>query len=147
MKLCNLKPAKDSIKKEKRVGRGEGSGHGKTSGRGNKGQLARSGGNTRLGFEGGQMPLHRRVPHLKGFKNTRKVEFNIVNVEELNRFDDGIVVDFRLLEESGLIRKKGNPLKILGDGELTRKLTVRANYFSKIAKDKIEKAGGKVEVI
>ncbi|MBC7333816.1 MAG: 50S ribosomal protein L15 [Actinobacteria bacterium] len=147
MRLCDLKPACGSVKKEKRVGRGEGSGHGKTSGRGHKGHLARSGGSTRPGFEGGQMPLQRRVPHLRGFKNTRKIEFNILNVEDLNRFDSGTVVDFKLLEESGLIKKKYSPLKILGDGELNKSLVVKANYFSKAAREKIEKVGGRAEVV
>lgn len=147
MRLSDLKPATGSIKKEKRTGRGESSGHGKTSGRGHKGHLARSGGSTRLGFEGGQMPLQRRIPHLKGFKNTRKIEFNILNIAALDRFDSGTVVDIKLLEQNGFIKKNNNPLKILGDGELSKSLTVKANYFSKTAKEKIEKAGGKVEVV
>jgi len=147
LKLCDIKPNKKSIKKDKRVGRGNSSGHGTTSGRGSKGQLARSGGSVRLGFEGGQMPLHRRVPHLKGFKNTRKKEFNIVNVGVLNKFTDGEVIDFELLLKNGYIMKEKSPLKILGNGNLSKKLTVKANYFSKSAVEKIEAAGGKVEVI
>jgi len=147
VRLCDLKPSKGSTKKRKRVGRGDGSGHGKTSGRGTKGQLARSGGKTRIGFEGGQMPLHRRLPHLKGFKNTRKKVFNIVKVEDLDKFKEGSVVDLNLLEESGFIRDKNNPVKILGNGKLNKNLTVKANYFSKSAIEKIEKAGGKAEVV
>lgn len=146
MKLCDLK-APESLKKKKRTGRGNGSGHGTTSGRGTKGQLSRSGGKTRLGFEGGQMPLQRRLPHLKGFKNTRKEINNLVNTGQLEQFKNGSVIDPAFLEKNGLIRRKSNPLKILGNGRLTKKLTVKANFFSKSAAEKIEKAGGKVEVI
>jgi large subunit ribosomal protein L15 len=146
VKLSDLKST-GSKKKKKRVGRGNGSGHGTTSGRGNKGQLSRSGGNTRPGFEGGQMPLQRRLPHLKGFKNNRKKINNLVNVGQLENFKEGTIVDPGFLEKNGLIKRKSNPLKILGNGKITRKLTVRANFFSKSAIDKIEKAGGKVEVI
>jgi large subunit ribosomal protein L15 len=147
LRLCDLKPSGNSIKKRKRVGRGNGSGHGTTSGRGTKGQLARSGGNTRLGFEGGQMPLHRRIPHLKGFKNTRKKEFNIINVGQLEKFDDVKLVDFKFLEKIGFIMKKGSPLKVLGNGKITKKLNVAANFFSESAVKKIEDAGGTVEII
>lgn len=147
LRLCDIKPDKGILKKRKRVGRGDRSGHGKTSGRGTKGQLSRSGGNTRLGFEGGQMPLHRRIPHLKGFKNTRKREFNIVNVNSLNKFDDGSVIDFNFLIKRGIILKKNSPLKILGNGSVTKKLTVKANFFSESAAKKIQDAGGKIEVI
>jgi large subunit ribosomal protein L15 len=147
LRLCDLKPSGNSIKKRKRVGRGNGSGHGTTSGRGTKGQLARSGGNTRLGFEGGQMPLHRRIPHLKGFKNTRKKEFNIINIGQLEKFNDGELVDFKFLEKIGFMMKKDSPLKILGNGKLTKKLTVAANFFSESAVKKIEDAGGTIEII
>lgn len=147
MRLCDLKPPKGSIKKRKRVGRGNSSGHGTTSCRGTKGQLSRSGGKTRIGFEGGQMPLQRRIPYLKGFKNTRKKEFNVVNVGQLEKLDNGSVVDFKVLEKNGLIMKKKRLVKILGSGKLSKKLTVKANYFSRSAVKKIEEAAGKVEVV
>ncbi|MDD3628342.1 MAG: 50S ribosomal protein L15 [Candidatus Humimicrobiaceae bacterium] len=146
MKLCDL-DSPESIKKRKRVGRGNSSGHGTTCGKGTKGQLSRSGGKTRIGFEGGQMPLQRRLPHLKGFKNTRKKENNIINVGQLDRFNEDSVIDYDFLEKNGLIIRKTGPIKILGKGEITKKVTVRANFFSKTAIDKIEKAGGKVEVV
>jgi len=147
VKLSELESPK-SLKKKKRVGRGDGSGHGTTSGRGTKGQLSRSGGKTRIGFEGGQMPLQRRVPHLKGFKNLRKRVFNIVNVGDLEDFKEGSIIDYKLLDEKGLImKKKDSPLKVLGNGELSKKLTVKANAFSGSASAKIEKAGGKAEVV
>lgn len=146
MKLCDLK-SPESIKKRKRVGRGNSSGHGTTSGRGTKGQLSQSGGKTRIGFEGGQMPLQRRLPHLRGFKNTRKKINNVINVWQLENFKDGSVVDYDFLKKNGLIMKKSNPVKILGNGKLTKKITVKANYFSRSAAAEIEKAGGKVEVI
>jgi large subunit ribosomal protein L15 len=146
VKLSELESPK-SLKKKKRVGRGNGSGHGTTSGRGTKGQLSRSGGNTRIGFEGGQMPLQRRVPHLKGFKNLRKKVFNVVNVGDLEEFKEGTTIDYKLLKEKGLIMKKDSLLKVLGNGELSKKLTVKANAFSGSASAKIEKAGGKAEVI
>jgi large subunit ribosomal protein L15 len=146
VKLCDIR-SPESMKKRKRVGRGNSSGHGTTSGRGTKGQLCRSGGKTRIGFEGGQMPLQRRLPHLKGFKNTRKKVNNLINIGQLEKFKDNSIVDYDLLEKNGLIIKKSNPVKILGNGKLTKKLTIRANYFSKNAAVKIEKAGGKAEVI
>jgi len=146
MKLSDLKSPK-SIKKRKRVGRGNSSGHGTTSGRGTKGQLARSGGKTRVGFEGGQMPLQRRLPHLRGFKNTRKKINNIVNIWQLEKFKNDSVIDYKFLEKNGLIKKKSNPVKILGNGKLTKKITVKSSYFSRNAKAKIEKAGGKAEVV
>lgn len=146
MKLSEIK-SPGSLKKRKRVGRGNGSGHGTTSGRGTKGQLSRSGGNTRLGFEGGQMPLQRRIPHLKGFKNNRKILFNTINTGALEKFDEGSSIDYKMLLENGLINKKNLPVKILGTGKLSKKLTVKANSFSKNAAEKIEKAGGKTEVI
>ena len=147
MRLCDIKPDKSLTKKRKRVGRGNASGHGTTSGRGSNGQLSRSGGNLRVGFEGGQMPLHRRIPHLRGFKNTRKKEFNIVNVGSLEKFIEKDTIDFGFLLKNGMIRKEENLLKILGNGKLTKKLAVKANYFSAAAVTKIEAAGGSAEVI
>ena len=147
MRLCDIKPDKSLTKKRKRVGRGNASGHGTTSGRGSNGQLSRSGGNLRVGFEGGQMPLHRRIPHLRGFKNTRKKEFNIVNVGTLEKFSQEDTIDFGFLLKNGMIRKEENLLKILGNGKLTKKLAVKANYFSAAAVTKIEAAGGSAEVI
>ncbi|MCL4417746.1 MAG: 50S ribosomal protein L15, partial [Actinobacteria bacterium] len=105
-----------------------------------------SGANIRLGFEGGQMPLHRRIPHLKGFKNTRKKEFNIINIGQLDKFKDGDVIDLNFLSKRGLIMKKDNPLKILGNGSISKKLTIKANFFSKNAVKKIQEAGGTTEV-
>ncbi|WP_304756653.1 50S ribosomal protein L15 [Faecalibaculum rodentium] len=130
----------------KRVGRGPGSGLGKTSGRGQKGQNARSGGGVRPGFEGGQTPLARRLPK-RGFTNINRKEYAVVNVENLNRFEDGTVVTPALLKEVGLVRKELNGVKILGNGELTKKLNVTAAKFSKSAVEAIEKAGGKAEVL
>jgi len=147
LRLCDIKPDKSLTKKRKRVGRGNASGHGTTSGRGSNGQLSRSGGNLRVGFEGGQMPLHRRIPHLRGFKNTRKKEFNIVNVGTLEKFSQEDTIDFGFLLKNGMIRKEENLLKILGNGKLTKKLAVKANYFSAAAVTKIEAAGGSAEVI
>jgi large subunit ribosomal protein L15 len=147
LRLCDIKPDKSLTKKRKRVGRGNASGHGTTSGRGSNGQLSRSGGNLRVGFEGGQMPLHRRIPHLRGFKNTRKKDFNIVNVGSLEKFSEKDTIDFGLLLKNGMIRKEENLLKILGNGKLTKKLAVKANYFSAAAISKIEAAGGSAEVI
>jgi len=130
----------------KRVGRGPGSGLGKTSGRGQKGQNARSGGGVRPGFEGGQTPLARRLPK-RGFTNINRKEYAVVNVEDLNRFEDGTVVTPALLKEVGLVRKELNGVKILGNGELTKKLNVTAAKLSKSAVEAIEKAGGKAEVL
>lgn len=130
----------------KRVGRGPGSGLGKTSGRGQKGQNARSGGGVRPGFEGGQTPLARRLPK-RGFTNINRKEYAVVNVDDLNRFEDGTVVTPALLKEVGLVRKELNGVKILGNGELTKKLNVTAAKFSKSAVEAIEKAGGKAEVL
>ncbi len=130
---------------KKRVGRGPGSGMGKTSTRGQKGQNARSGGGTRIGFEGGQTPSARRLPK-RGFTNFNRKEYAIVNVKDLNRFEDGTNVTPALLIESGLVKKELNGVKILGNGELTKKLTVTAAKFSKSAQEAIENAGGKVEV-
>lgn len=130
---------------KKRVGRGPGSGMGKTSTRGQKGQNARSGGGTRIGFEGGQTPIARRLPK-RGFTNFNRKEYAIVNVKDLNRFEDGTNVTPALLIESGLVKKELNGVKILGNGELTKKLIVTAAKFSKSAQEAIENAGGKVEV-
>ena len=145
MKLDELKPAQVNTKRT-RVGRGVGSGIGKTSGRGHKGQKARSGGGVRRGFEGGQTPLARRLPK-RGFTNFNRKEYAIVNVETLNRFEDGATVNAAALIEAGIINKELSGLKVLGNGELTKKLTVEAVKFSKSAKEAIEKAGGKVEVL
>ena len=146
MKLHELKPQVGEKKSRKRVGRGIGSGLGKTSGRGHKGQKARSGGGVRPGFEGGQNPLYVRLPK-RGFKNIFRKEFVEVNIEELNRFDDDNIVTPELLLESGIIKKVKDGVKILGKGELEKKLEVRANRFSKSAVEKITAAGGKAEVI
>lgn len=146
MKLHELKPAPGSRKARKRVGRGIGSGHGKTAGRGTKGQNARSGGGVRLGFEGGQMPLYRRLPK-RGFNNPTRKEYAIVNLETLNRFEDGTVITPEFLKERGVVKNLKDGLKILGDGELKVKLTIKAHKFSQSALSKIEAAGGKAEVI
>lgn len=145
--LHNLRPAPGSQRKRKRVGRGRGSGHGKTSGRGQKGQNARSGSKSKLGFEGGQMPLTRRVPKLGGFTPRRRRVFACVNVSELERFSSGSMVDPKALADAGLIKKENENVKILGEGELTKPLTVKAHAFSGSAREKIKEAGGSVEVI
>ena len=147
MKIHELTPAADSNRPVKRVGRGHGSGNGKTAGKGHKGQNARSGGGVRIGFEGGQMPLARRIPK-RGFNNIFATRYSTVNVGDLNRFVEGTVVDTELLAASGLVKKVENGgVKILGNGELTVKLTVKAAKFSQAAAEKIEKAGGKAEVM
>lgn len=146
MRLHDLRPAEGSRKKDKRVGRGIGSGHGKTATRGHKGQKARTGGGVRPGFEGGQMPLYRRIPK-RGFTNIFKKEFVVVNVKALNDFEDNTRVTPELLIEKGIIKTIRDGVKILGDGELTKKLEVVAHAFSKSAIEKIEAAGGKAEVI
>jgi large subunit ribosomal protein L15 len=146
MKLHELKPGQGAKHKAKRVGRGIGSGHGKTSGRGHKGQKARSGGGVRPGFEGGQMPLQRRIPK-RGFTNIFKKEYSIVNLERLNMFEEGSVVTPELLIQQGVIKSSDQRIKVLGDGEIDRALTVRAHKFSKTAAERIEAAGGKAEVI
>lgn len=145
MKMHALMPADGARTKAKRLGRGIGSGLGKTSGKGHKGQWARSGGGVRPGFEGGQITLMRRLPK-RGFNNKFKKEFTVINVDDLNVFDDGTVVDLKLLVEAGVVKKvEPYGLKVLGDGELTKKLTVKAAKYTASAKDKIEKAGGKAE--
>ena len=146
MKLHELAPAEGSRKVRNRVGRGLGSGNGKTSGRGMKGQKSRSGGGVRTGFEGGQMPLYRRLPK-RGFKNIWAKTYAEVNVETLNRFEDGSMVDPVALVESGILKNVQEGIRILGNGELKKKLTVRANGFTKSAEEKIKAAGGTVEVI
>jgi large subunit ribosomal protein L15 len=146
MKLHELAPAAGSKKARTRVGRGLGSGLGKTSGRGHKGQKSRSGGGTRPGFEGGQRPLYLRLPK-RGFYNKFATEFAIVNVSELNRFEDGAVVDPVALIEFCVLKNVREGVRILGDGELAKAITVRANGFTQSAISKIEAAGGKVEVI
>lgn len=147
MKLHELQPAEGSKFSRKRVGRGTGSGLGKTSGRGHKGQNARSGGGVRLGFEGGQNPLYRRLPK-RGFNNARfATEYAIVNLDQLNRFADGTEVTPELLLAEGVLRNPKDGIKVLGNGDLTVKLTVKAHKFSQSAADKIQAAGGKTEVI
>ena len=147
MKLYDLHPAEGSRTAPKRVGRGAGSGLGKTSGRGHKGQKARSGGGVRPGFEGGQMPLARQLPK-RGFNNIFKTVYATVNVYELNeKFEDGAVVNAQTLEEAGIITKALDGIKVLGNGEISKRLTVQAAAFSESAKAKIEAAGGKAEVV
>lgn len=146
MQLHDLKPAKGSKRPRKRVGRGEGSGHGKTSGRGHKGQGARSGKGKPAWFEGGQMPLYRRLPK-RGFKPVNRTEYFVVNVELLDGFDAGTVITPQELVSARMIRSLSSPVKILGDGELTKSLTVRAHKFSRSAEEKIRAAGGEVEVL
>ena len=146
MKLHELHPAEGSTASQKRLGRGAGSGLGKTSGKGHKGAKARSGGGKRPGFEGGQMPLYRRVPK-RGFTNVFGTDYAEVNVERLECFEDGAVVDAKALLEKKIIRRELDGVKILGGGELTKKLTVKAAKFSATAKEKIEAVGGKAEVI
>ena len=146
MKLHEIKPAQGATRAQKRVGRGTGSGHGKTSTRGHKGQWARSGGGVRPGFEGGQMPLTRRLPK-RGFNNIFATKYAAINVSDLNVFEDGAVVDEAAIVAAGLVKKTLDGIKILGNGELQKKLTVNAKAFSASAKQKIEAAGGKAEVM
>ncbi len=147
MKLHELKYNEGSIKDSKRLGRGTSSGNGKTSGRGHKGQNARSGGGVRLGFEGGQNPLFRRVAK-RGFNNYEfRTRYAVINVSDLNKFEDGAVITPEILKEMGLVKKQLDGIKVLGNGNLDKKLTVKATTFSKLAKEKIEKTGGKAEVI
>ena len=146
MKLNELSPAEGSAKAAWRKGRGPGSGNGKTAGKGHKGQNARSGGGVRPGFEGGQLPLYRKLPK-RGFNNKFATNYAIVNLDKLNCFADGDVVDMNVLLEKKIIRKSLDGLKVLGGGELTKKLTVKANVFSATAKEKIEAAGGKAEEV
>jgi large subunit ribosomal protein L15 len=146
MKLHELKPAEGSTKSKKRIGRGTASGQGKSAGKGQKGQNSRSGGGVRLGFEGGQMPLYRRLTKI-GFTNIFRKEYAVVNLSDLERFDNGTVVTPEVLKEAGLVKAMLSGVKILGNGDLTKNLTVHAHKFSKTAADKIAAAGGKVEVV
>jgi large subunit ribosomal protein L15 len=146
MKLEELRPPEGSTKKKKRVGRGIGSGHGKTACKGAKGQKARSGGGIKAGFEGGQMPLQRRLPK-RGFRSPFKKRFTILHLKDLNRFPKDTVVEPDLLFQSGLLRKKGEAVKLLSDGELQHPLTIRVHQASKAALKKVEAASGRVEVI
>ncbi len=147
MKLHELSPAEGSVKDGFRKGRGAGSGNGKTAGKGHKGQNARSGGGVRPGFEGGQLPLYRKLPK-RGFNNSRFGKcYAVVNVSSLNKFNDGDVVDVAALLAAGIIKNTFDGLKVLGEGELTKKLTVKAAVFSASAKEKIEAVGGKTEVV
>ena len=146
MKIHELKAVEGSTREVKRIGRGHGSGNGKTAGKGHKGQKARAGRGQRFGFEGGQMPLQRRVPK-RGFNNIFATEYAVVNLSDLNTFEDGAVVDAAALIEKGIIKKEYDGLKVLGNGELSKKVTVKAAAFSASAKDKIVAAGGKYEVL
>ena len=145
MKLHELQPAPGSVKKAKRKGRGPGSGNGKTAGKGHKGQLARSGGKGPY-FEGGQLPMARRLPK-RGFNNIFAKDIAIINLRDLDRFDDGSFVDEASLRQKGLVKGSYDGIKVLGNGEITKKLTVRLSAFSSSAKQKIEEAGGKAEVV
>ena len=147
MKLHELSPQEGSVQEKFRKGRGPGSGNGKTAGKGHKGQNARSGGGVRPGFEGGQLPLYRKLPK-RGFNNYRfGAKYAVINVQSLNKFNDGDVVDCEALLASGIINKCFDGVKVLGEGELTKKLTVKAAIFSASAKEKIEAVGGKTEVV
>jgi large subunit ribosomal protein L15 len=146
MELNNLKPKKGSRHAKKRIGRGPGSGHGKTAGRGEKGQKSRSGFSRTLGFEGGQMPLHRRLPK-RGFTNIFKKEYAVVNLADLERFDNGATVDEAALRDAGLVKGRNDGVKVLGNGKLSKKLTVSATKFSESAKKSIEAAGGTCQEI
>ncbi|MDX1411790.1 MAG: 50S ribosomal protein L15 [Nitrospirales bacterium] len=146
MKLSNLGPNPGEKKKKRRIGRGPGSGRGKTAGKGHKGLLARSGRPNQIGFEGGQMPLARRLPK-RGFTNIFRTEYTIVNLKSLSAMQEGVTVNPDLLRESGLVKGRGNPIKILGDGDLHRPLVIEAHKFSKVAQKKIEQIGGQAKVI
>ena len=146
MKLHELSPAPGSVKDVKRIGRGHGSGNGKTAGKGHKGQKARAGRGIRAGFEGGQMPLHRRIPK-RGFNNIFATPYTAINVAVLNRFEDGAVVNTEALLNAGIIKKAPSGVKILGNGKIEKSLTVQVAAFSESAKEKIEQAGGKAEVV
>jgi len=146
MRINDLSPVKGSRKRKKRVGRGPGSGHGKTSCRGHKGQKSRSGGSIRPGFEGGQMPIHRRLPK-RGFTNIFKKEYVLVNVKDLERFDADSTLDIDALKDAGLVKDVKDGVKLLGDGAISRPLTVKVHKVSKVAREQIEAAGGKVEMI
>ena len=145
-KLQNLKRNAGAIKKKKVVGRGNASGHGTYSTRGGKGQTARTGSKRSPGFEGGQTPLVRKMPKLKGFNNINRIEYQVINLDDLNKFEDGATVDFVSLYETGLISKKNLPVKLLGDGTVEKKLTVKVDKASTSAKEKLEKAGGELVI-
>lgn len=146
MKLNELKATEGARSTKKRIGRGLGSGNGKTSGKGQKGQNSRSGGGVAIGFEGGQTPFFKRMPK-RGFTNFTRKEYAIVNVEDLNKFEDGVTVDFTAVKAAGLVKKELDGLKVLGNGKLEKKLTVKAAKFSASAKKAIEEAGGTAEVL
>ena len=146
MKLNELKPTEGARFNSKRIGRGQGSGNGKTAGKGQKGQNSRSGGGVAIGFEGGQTPFFKRMPK-RGFTNFTRKEYAIVNVEDLNRFEDGAEIDYTALKEAGLVKKHLDGVKVLGNGKLEKKLTVKAEKFSEAARKAIEEAGGKAEVL
>jgi large subunit ribosomal protein L15 len=146
MKLHELKPASGSVKTRKRIGRGVGSGWGKSAGRGNKGHNARSGGGVRPGFEGGQMPLHRRLPK-RGFQNFAKKDIAVINIRDLGCFESGTVIDLPALTKAGLVKGRNDGIKLLGQGEITAALTVKLNAVSRSAQEKIVAAGGTVEVV
>lgn len=146
MKLNEMKPTPGSRFTRKRIGRGQGSGNGKTAGKGQKGQNSRSGGGVAIGFEGGQTPFFKRMPK-RGFTNFTRKEYAIVNVEDLNKFEDNAEIDFAVLKAAGLVKKELDGLKVLGNGKLSKKLTVKAKKFSKSAQQAIEEAGGTVEVL
>lgn len=146
MKLNELKATEGARSTKKRIGRGLGSGNGKTSGKGQKGQNSRSGGGVAIGFEGGQTPFFKRMPK-RGFTNFTRKEYAIVNVEDLNKFEDGVIVDFAAVKAAGLVKKELDGLKVLGNGKLEKKLTVKAAKFSASAKKAIEEAGGTAEVL
>jgi len=147
MRLNDLHPAPGSTKSKRRVGRGLGSGQGKTAGKGSKGQKARAGASPRLGFEGGQTPLHRRLPQRRGFRPLTRKVYAIINLDDLERFDPGTEVTPDVLLSAGVVRKLKDGIKVLGDGEITKGLTVRAHKFSKSAQEKLKAAGGTVEVV
>jgi len=147
MRLNDLHPAPGSTHARKRVGRGTGSGHGGTSTRGHKGQKSRTSGGTRPGFEGGQTPLYRRLPQRRGFRNINRKEYAVVNIDDLERFDAGTVVTPELLISEGIVKKLMDGVKVLGEGELTKSLTVRAHKYSKSAIEKVQTVGGTAEVI
>lgn len=146
MNLNELKANEGARSNRKRIGRGLGSGTGKTAGKGTKGQNARSGGGVAIGFEGGQTPFFKKMPK-RGFTNYTRKEYAVVNVEDLNKFDDGVTVDYTALKAAGLVKKHLDGVKVLGDGKLEKKLTVKAEKFSKSAQKAIEEAGGKAEVL
>jgi len=144
--IHDLSPSAGARKKRKRIGRGPGSGHGKTSCRGHKGQKSRSGGGVARGFEGGQMPLQRRLPK-RGFNNIFKKEYALINLEDLNRFDPNTTLDFKALKNAGLVKKEKDGIKLLGSGEISHPLFVKVQKASRVAKEKVEAAGGRVEII